>query len=125
MPKVRTYFEFMYKRTQAEIDEAIWRVACQSNASSLSGLEIRVVYNSFDDIRFAVAAKYFAIASAELASKGYPDFVNRIRDFPGPSASFTVISTDHRFAWGNDDARIQENRATACRGISERLGEKS
>ena len=74
VPSVRAYLDSLNEQVLTEVDEAIWRLACQGTASELDGLEIRVVYNSFDDLRYAVAAKYLAIASAELASMGYPDF---------------------------------------------------
>ena len=78
IPTIRTYLESLYGEAQAEIDEGMWRLACHSDAGSLGGLEIRVVYNSFDDLRYAVFAKYLAIASAELVAKEVP-----VRRFPG------------------------------------------
>jgi hypothetical protein len=122
IPSVQDYLESVYDEVQTEIDEGIWRVACQQGASDLDGLSIRVIYNSFDDIRFAVAAKYLAIASAELAAMGYTDFGQMIELYPGKGTSFKTISTDHRFAWGDSDDGIQQNRAENCRGIGERLG---
>ena len=122
IPAVRAYLESLYQEAQAEIDEGIWRLACHSDAESLNGLEIRVVYNSFDDIGFAVFAKYLAIASAELASKGYPEFLFMIDGYPGSGTSFTVTSTDHRYAWGDTNDGIQQNRAHTCRSRGERLG---
>jgi len=121
---VRAYLETLHEQAQAEIDEGIWRIGCNSDVSALGGLEIRVVYNSFDELRYAVAAKYLAIASAELANKGYPDFLFMIEGYPGSNSSFTVMSTDHRFAWGDEDQGIQENRAVVCQGIRERLGKQ-
>jgi hypothetical protein len=120
-PTVQDYLESLYVQVQGEIDEGIWRVACQQGASDLDGLEIRVVYNSFDEIRFAVAAKYLAIASAELAGMGYTDFGRMIELYPGQGASLKTISTDHRFAWGDSSDGIRQNRAELCRGIGERL----
>ena len=122
IPQIRAYFESLSDEAQAEIDAGIWRLACHGEAGSLDSLEIRVVYNSFDDLRFAAAAKYLAIASAELASMGYPDFQYMISGYPGLGASFKVISTDHRYAWGETNDRIQQNRAELCLGLSERLG---
>ncbi len=122
LPSVQDYLVSLYDEVRTEIDEGIWRVACQQGASDLDGLEIRVIYNSFDDIRFAVAAKYLAIASAELAVMGHTDFGQMIELYPGKGASFKTISTDHRFAWGDSDDAIRQNRAENCRGIGERLG---
>lgn len=122
VPQIHDYLIALSKEVQAEVDKGIWRLACGSAANSLAGLEIRVVYNSFDDLRFAVDAKYLAIASAELASTGYPDFLHVISGNPESGASFTVTSTNHRFAWGDTDAGIQENRAAVCQGIAARLG---
>ena len=122
IPRIRTYLESLNDEARAEIDEGIWRLACHSDASSLGGLEIRVVYNSFDDLRFAVFAKYLAIASAEMASMGYPDFLYMINGYPGSGASFTTMSTDHRYAWGDTNDRIQQNRAETCHSLSERRG---
>ena len=121
IPGVRDYLQSLYVQVQGEIDEGIWRVACQRGASDLDGLEIRVVYNSFDEIRFAVAAKYLAIASAELAGMGYTDFGHMIELYPGQDASFKTISTDHRFAWGDSSDGIRQNRAELCRSIGQRL----
>lgn len=121
VPRIHKYLIALREEAQVEIDKGIWRLACHSEAHSLTGLEIRVVYNSFDDLRFAVAAKYLAIASAELASIGYPDFLNMISNFPGASGSFSTISTDHRLTWGDTDAGIQANRAGICYGIYERI----
>lgn len=121
IPSVRDYLQSLNIDAQREIDVGIWRVACQQGASDLEGLEIRVVYNSFDEIRYAVAAKYLAIASAELVNMGYTEFDRMIEQYPGPSTSFTTISTDHRFAWGDSSDGIQQNRAELCRGIGERL----
>jgi len=122
IPHVQAYFELLYEQTQGEIDEGIWRIACQDGGSDLDGLEIRVVYNSFDDIRYAVSAKYLAIASAELAGMGYPEFGRMVERYPGQSGSFTTTSTDHRYAWGDSSEGIRENRANVCRGVGERLG---
>ena len=121
-PSIKAYFDSLNDEAQAEINDGTWRLACHTNASNLNGLQIRVVYNSFDDLRFAVAAKYLAIASAELASMGYPDFMQMISGFPGRGGSFRTISTDHRFAWGETDDLIQENRRSLCNSISERHG---
>lgn len=122
IPTVRAYLESLYQEVQTEIDEGTWRLACHSDAESLDGLAICVVYNSFDDMRFAVFAKYLAIASAELASKGYPDFLFMIDGYPGSGTSFSVTSTDHRYAWGDTDFGIQENRAAICQGLIGRHG---
>jgi len=122
VPRVRAYLDSVYNQAQAEIDEGIWRLACHSTAASLDGLAIRVVYNSFDDLRYGVAAKYLAIASAELASMGYPDFQYMISGYPGSGMSFKTVSTDHRFAWGETDDRIQQNREAICQNLGERLG---
>ena len=122
IPRVRTYLESLNDEARAEIDEGIWRLACHGDASSLGFLEIRVVYNSFDDLRYAVFAKYLAIASAELANTGYADFLYMIDGYPGSGASFRVMSTDHRYAWGDTNDRIQQNRAEMCHSLGERLG---
>lgn len=122
VPRIRAYLDSLNEQAQAEIDEGIWRLACQSTASELDGLEIRVVYNSFDDLRYAVAAKFLAIASAELASMGYPDFQYMISQYPGDGASFKTISTDHRYVWGDSSDGIRQNRAELCRNLGERLG---
>jgi hypothetical protein len=123
VPRIHEYLIALREEAQVEINRGIWRLACHSEAHSLAGLEIRVVYNSFDDLRFAVAAKYLAIASAELASMGYPDFLNMIGNYPGGAgSSFKTISTDHRFAWGETDFGIQENRAAICQGLINRVG---
>ena len=122
IPRIHEYFTALSEEAQAEVDKGMWRLACHSGAQSLAGLEIRVVYNSFDDLRFAVDAKYLAIASAELASKGYPDFLFMIDGYPGSGTSFRIMSTDHRFAWGDTDFGIQENRAAICQGLTQRLG---
>ena len=122
IPRIYEYFTALSEEAQEEVDKGIWRLACQSAAQSLAGLEIRVVYNSFDDLRFAVDAKYLAIASAELAGMGYPDFLYVISGYPRSGTSFAVMSTDHRFAWGDTDFGIQENRAAICQGLIGRHG---
>jgi hypothetical protein len=121
IPQIHDYLMSLNKEAQVEVDKGILRLACNSEAESLGGLEIRVVYNSFDDLRYAVAAKYLAIASAELASMGYPDFSNMIENYPGEGGSFTTISTDHRVAWGDTDTEIQANRIGICYALRERL----
>lgn len=118
--EISAYFSDLYEETEREIDQAIARIACTEAAASLGGLQIRTVYNAFDDLRFAIAAKYLAIAAAELAARNHPDFVERLVELDD---SFAVFSTDHRFAWGDDDEHIQENRLVVCRGIKERLKE--
>jgi len=122
IPRIHEYFIALSEEAQAEVDVGMWRLACHSGAQSLAGLEIRVVYNSFDDLRFAVEGKYLAIATAELASMGYPEFLREISGDPGSGKSFTIMSTDHRFAWGDTDFGIQENRAVICQGLIDRLG---
>jgi hypothetical protein len=122
VPRVHDYLVSLNEEAEKEIDKGIWRIACHADAQNLKGLEIRVVFNSFDDLRFAVAAKYLAIASAELANKGYPDFQNMISNFPGASSSFSTFSSDHRLTWGDNDAAIQSSRTGICYALYEKLG---
>lgn len=117
IPEASVYFSELYKEMEREVDESMARIACTDAAASLGGLQIRTIYNSFDDLQFAIAAKYLAIAAAELAARNHPDFAERLVDL---NESFGVYSTDHRFAWGDDDVGIQQNRAAICRGINER-----
>ena len=123
MTDIHNYLISISRESDAEVDKDIWRVACHSESESLKGLEVRVVYNSFDDIRYAVAAKYLAIASAELAAMGYPHFLESVERFPGNSSSFKTFSTEHRLAWGEADSDIKANRERLCDSLLNRYGE--
>ncbi len=121
IPSVLTYLKFLYDEVEAEIARSMWRIACHDNAANLGGSEIRSVYNSLADLRQAVFAKYLAIATAELAGMGYPDFMYMISAYPGPGMSFKSVSTDHRFAWGPTDEGIQQNRERLCRNLKDQV----
>lgn len=118
IPEASTYFAELYDDLEREAAQGIAEIACFDGAESLGGLQIRTIYNSFDDLRFALAAKYLAIAAAELAAQNHTDFADRLVTLDG---SFRMYSTNHRLAWGDDDVGIQQNRMHICSGIEERL----
>ena len=118
IPETLAYFSELQQEVDREVDRSWARIACTDAAASLGGLQIRTIYNSYDDLMFAIASKYLAIAAAELAARNHPDFVEGLVELDG---SFRVIGTDHRFAWGDDDVEIQQNRLAICRGINERI----
>lgn len=118
---VIAYFTRLDEQMEIEEKRSILRVACFDGAENLSSAAIRTVFNSFDDLRFSIDAKYFALASAELAAMGYTDFRERILSDP---TSFGVFSTDHRFVWGSSDEDIQSTRLNICRNTKAALDDK-
>jgi len=110
-PQLIEYFDGLFSEVYAEIADAKFRIACNDEAANLTGYDIRSLYNSFDDLKYAIHAKYLAIASAKLVAYGYPEFELMLNAIP---SGFTITSIDHRSRWGETDTDIQQNRSSMC-----------
>jgi len=114
VPMVAAYLGTVRGEISEEVSRNAWRIACSDITATLSGSAIRAVFSALDDLRQGIHAKYLAIASAELATMGYPDFSNMLN---GLTSSFRVTYTDHRYAWGTTDNDIHLHRADMCANL--------
>ena len=112
------YFQDLSTRIESETDEGTWHIACGEQASQLNAVELRAVWNSLDDLRLAIYAKYAAIASGELAALGYVDFPEKLEMM---GTSFISITYDYRDTESVPDDRLIEGRPGFCEALKTRM----
>jgi len=112
------YFEDLRNRIESEIDREMWQIACHEQAPQFDGIEIRAVWNAFEDLRHGTYAKYVAIASGELAALGYVDFPEKLEAM---ETSFTSTGYDYRDTEFISDEQLLESRPGICGSLKLRM----
>ena len=72
------YFRQMLAEIKSETARGAKRVACSDAVAGLSGPELGQVFNAILDFSDAIYEKHAAIASADLAGFGYPEFFDAL-----------------------------------------------
>jgi hypothetical protein len=111
LPLLKIYFMDLHRQIEQEIESSHRLIACDAAAAALTGERLGALWNSFDDIRFAVYAKYFGIANAEMAKLGYSDFAGQLKDI---QSHFGVISFEYRASAVDRWQEMQDHRARLC-----------